>query len=136
MKNIDPSDADSEQCVRYLTRMALLFSSTFLFSCGEPPCDPVASLNTASKTDTFPRGFPGDLIAPSLGVPTDSGKAVQIASHVLQSTGGGPSFRVVLFVSVDGGFLISLVTSPSLVGGGGLLWVNTDGSVWVLRRYR
>ena len=69
----------------------------------------------------------------------DSARAVDVAAEVLNSPegpGGGMTFRVRTFLERQGGFVVELAPEPALPGGGGLLWIEMDGTVTVLRRYR
>jgi hypothetical protein len=79
---------------------------------------------------------PGEIVPPVSGPPRDSAHAVEIAHRVVHEPKSRLTLRVAMFTSADGGFLIKLVADPPAVGGGGLVWVEADGSVLVLRRYR
>jgi hypothetical protein len=79
---------------------------------------------------------PGQLVHPSLGAPKDSLQAVRIAERVLRGNSARGLFSVTVFTAVDGGYLIKLRPEPVTPGGGGLVWVESDGSVRILRRYR
>lgn len=96
------------------------------------------TISFSAKMEAASRAIamPGDRVPPALGQPRDSAHAVEIASHVLSAPRAEESFKVYLFVPVDGGFLLQLIPSPATPGGGGLVWVEVDGSVLVLRRYR
>jgi hypothetical protein len=90
----------------------------------------------AQRVQRSRSALPGDRVPPLLGPARDSTQAVAIARRVLYEPNAGISLRVALFVATDDGFLIRLLTDPAVPGGGGLLWVEADGSVLVLRRYR
>ena len=79
---------------------------------------------------------PGQVVPPTSGRPRDSAHVVAIARRVLDDPKAGLSFRVATFVRVDNAFLVQLSPDPPSVGGGGVLWVESDGSVLVLRRDR
>lgn len=102
---------------------------------------PVTDL--AAQTDSSTRmpasaaaPLAGQLVHPSMGVPRDSLQAVRIAEHVLRGNAGDNRFSVIVFTAVDGGYLIKLRPEPVTPGGGGVVWVESDGSVRILRRYR
>lgn len=109
--------------------------------CRAQPTDDEAAFDTSSfnaKMEAASRAIamPGDRVPPALGQPQDSAHAVEIASRVLRAPDSEETLKVYLFVAVNGGFLLQLIPSPATPGGGGLVWVETDGSVLVLRRYR
>ena len=89
-----------------------------------------------SKITKAAAPLPGQLIRASLGPARDSAQAVRIAQTVLSVDKARSRLHAVFFTSVDGGYLIKLLPQPATPGGGGLVWVESDGSVRVLRRYR
>lgn len=80
--------------------------------------------------------MPDQVIRTSLGPARDSAHAVRIAQRVLNAAPTRSPLKTAFFASVDGGYLIKLVPEPATPGGGGLVWVESDGRVRVLRRYR
>lgn len=100
---------------------------------------PVSASNDADIKCMPPRpsmADPGMLVAPVMGRAADSLRAVRIGACVLGFGTADTSFRVQLFVAVEDGFLVRLQSYPPYPGGGGLLWVEPDGTVRVLRRAR
>jgi hypothetical protein len=82
------------------------------------------------------QGRPGDVVPPMYGPAKDSAAAVRIATRILNGTKNATVYRTQLFVSVDAGYLVELVPAPVTPGGGGLFWIESNGSARVLRRYR
>ena len=134
-------------CPRVLCRawkqMAVMVLAGLLHACDPELAGTVAGgLTQAPMSDTVagqyaqPSGAPRSVVAPVLGPPRDSAGAVAIARRVLQDGVERNAFTIAHFLEIDDGFLVKVLPHPATPGGGGLLWIDVDGSAWILRRYR
>jgi hypothetical protein len=136
MRSIEVSCGTRFRC--WLLIRAFAGFATLATGCAGEREDAAVEQNSGYPSQELPGGLagPGSLVPPAMGPPRDSAHAVEIAQRVLYEPQSGLSLRVGMFTAADGGYLIRLLTDPAAPGGGGLVWVESDGSVRVLRRYR
>jgi len=79
--------------------------------------------------------MPGEHVRPSAGPARDSSSAIKVATASLNRD-TSLRYAVTFFIAFERGYLIKLSPEPVVPGGGGLLWVEPDGSALILRRER
>jgi hypothetical protein len=116
---------------------------------GKAPASDTAAVQAPPALTTPPKQLvtgsgPGTNVAhgtipPKFGPARDSVQAVAVAARFLNNPrdpGGGTTFRVASFLERQGGYIVELSPEPATPGGGGLLWIEHNGRLTVLQRYR